>query len=253
MRDAALKAAAKFDQKAWRKLERALQSRARRVPPESLAAECLAIERLDAARELHAAALRTEKRKPWHALRIGVKRFRYTVESLLPARYEMWGDNLKRLQDLLGDAHDLDVLADAIHQVASGEPEESRTGWKERLVSERHVRIETYRQLTLGKTSLWHEWRQGLANGGNARGGGPRALASDRAGDGWKSSAYGAGGASFDAIVRFVCPGPRRRSVRKPGPAQSDAGQRRDCTGLALCSMLRRQRRQRGSSFERYE
>jgi len=29
--------------------------------------------------------LRTEKPKPWHALRIGLKRFRYTVESLSPS------------------------------------------------------------------------------------------------------------------------------------------------------------------------
>src|SRR6185437_10657556 len=30
---------------------------------------------------------------------------------------------------------------------------------------ERHARIETYRQLTLGKTSLWHEWRHNLPHG----------------------------------------------------------------------------------------
>jgi CHAD domain-containing protein len=164
-RESALKVAEKFDSKAWKKLARELKSRARRVPPESLAAECLAIERLDAAKELHTAALRTEKPAPWHELRIGVKRFRYTVESLLPERYEAWGSNLKRVQDLLGDVHDLDVLADTIEQVASTEPEESRNAWKERLASERHTRIETYRQLTLGKTSLWHEWRTGLPNG----------------------------------------------------------------------------------------
>jgi CHAD domain-containing protein len=165
LREAALKVAGKFDQKAWKKLERVLGTRARRVPPESLVAECLAMERLEAAKELHAAALRTEKPEPWHALRIGVKRFRYAVESLLPQRYEVWSSNLKRIQDLLGDVHDLDVLAETIEQVAGAEPQQSRVAWTERLATERHTRIETYRQLTLGKTSLWHEWRQGLSHG----------------------------------------------------------------------------------------
>ena len=164
-REAALKIAQKFDEKAWKKLARELKSRARRVPPESLAAECLAIERLEEAKELHAMALRTEKPAPWHALRIGVKRFRYTVEGLLPEHYEAWGGNLKRVQDLLGDVHDLDVLGETIEQAAGAEPEQSRIAWKERLASERHARIETYRQLMLGKTSLWNEWRQGLAHG----------------------------------------------------------------------------------------
>jgi CHAD domain-containing protein len=164
-REGALRVAGKFDHKAWKKLERVLKGRVRRVQPESLAAECLAMERLEAAKELHAAALRSEKPEPWHELRIGVKRFRYTVESLLPERYEAWGNNLKRLQDLLGDVHDLDVLADTISQVASTEPQEPLIAWKVRLASERHARIETYRQLTLGKTSLWHEWRQGLPHG----------------------------------------------------------------------------------------
>jgi hypothetical protein len=94
-------------------------------------------------------------------LRIGVKRFRYTVESLLPVRYEVWGEDLKRIQDLLGDVHDLDVLLAAIGD-GGAEPEEVLTGWRERIAVERHQRIETYRQLTLGKTSLWTVWRQGL-------------------------------------------------------------------------------------------
>lgn len=87
---AALKAAERFDQKSWRKLERKLQRRSRLVPPDKLAVECLALERLEAAKELHVRALRSEKPEAWHELRIGVKRFRYTVESLLPTRYEEW-------------------------------------------------------------------------------------------------------------------------------------------------------------------
>lgn len=165
LREGALRVAARFDQKSWKKLERSLRRLARLVPPDRLAAECLALERLEGAKELHAQALRTEKPKAWHALRIGVKRFRYSIESLLPARYEVWGDDLKRLQDLLGDVHDLDVLAATIEEGAAQEPEEVRAAWAERIASERHHRIETYRQLTLGKTSLWHVWRQGLAQG----------------------------------------------------------------------------------------
>jgi CHAD domain-containing protein len=165
LRAAALHVVGKFDQKAWRKLERTLRKRARLVPPDRLAAECLALERLEAAKELHSQALRTEKPTAWHELRIGVKRFRYTVESLLPARYEVWGDELKRLQDLLGDVHDLDVLVATIDEGGAPEPEELRAGWAERIASERHHRIETYRELTTGKTSLWHTWREGLPNG----------------------------------------------------------------------------------------
>jgi CHAD domain-containing protein len=165
LRLAALKAAAKFDQKAWRKLERGLQKRSHLVPTDGPAAECLTLERLESAKELHARALRTEKPRPWHELRIGVKRFRYTVESLLPSRYEVWGDDLKRVQDLLGDVHDLDVLSATIADVCATESEEVLAGWHERIAVERHQRLETYSQLTLGKTSLWYTWRQGLPHG----------------------------------------------------------------------------------------
>lgn len=165
LREAALKCAGKFDSKNWKKLERTVRRRSRLLPLDGLAAECLAIERWDAAKELHSRALRSEKPEAWHELRIGVKRFRYTVESLLPTRYETWGEDLKRLQDLLGDAHDLDVLAEKIAGVATGASPESLAAWDERIFSHRNERIETYKQWTLGKTNLWQVWRDQLPQG----------------------------------------------------------------------------------------
>ncbi|MGA2097592.1 MAG: CHAD domain-containing protein [Candidatus Acidiferrum sp.] len=163
--EAALRIAEKFSEKDWAHLERHLKQRARLVPVGSLAAECLALERYEEAKELHNRALRTEKSKPWHTLRIGLKRFRYTVESLLPDHYALWGDQLKRVQDLLGDIHDLDVLAELLEETKSPETEQSTQVWQEKISQERLERLETYRQLTLGKTSLWHEWRHNLPHG----------------------------------------------------------------------------------------
>jgi len=166
LRDAALRAVAKFDAKSWKRLKRALRQRGRLVPAGSLAAECLALERFEDAKELHAKALRTEKPKPWHALRIGLKRFRYNVESLLPEHYALWGDNLKRVQDLLGEIHDLDVLLDIVKKADVVETEDSLSLWVETIGRERQQCIRTYRQLTLGKTSLWNTWRAGLPTNG---------------------------------------------------------------------------------------
>ncbi|MGH9743086.1 MAG: CHAD domain-containing protein, partial [Candidatus Acidiferrum sp.] len=164
----ALHVAAKFDEKEWKRLERRLRQRVRLVPLGGLATECLALERFEEAKELHNRALRTEKSKPWHNVRIGLKRFRYTVEGLLPEHYAVWSENLKRLQDLLGDIHDLDVLSGMLKEAKAVEgPElpESLKAWREKISRERHARVETYRQLTLGTTSLWHEWRHNLPHG----------------------------------------------------------------------------------------
>jgi CHAD domain-containing protein len=162
--EAALRAVDKFDQKSWKKLARRLQRRSRLVPADGPAAECLALERLEAAKVLHVRALRTEKPEAWHELRMGVKRFRYTAESLLPGRYGEWGEDLKRLQDLLGEVHDLDVLSARIAETAADLPE-ARAPWAERIACERHERMETYRELALGEGGLWQTWRRGLPEG----------------------------------------------------------------------------------------
>ena len=164
-REGGLRAAAKFDQKAWKDHERALRRRVRAVPLNSLSAESLALERMLAARELHLHALRTEKPEPWHALRIGVKRYRYTMESLLPKLYGQWGDDLKHVQDLLGEVHDLDVLRNTVELVAAEEPEENRAAWRERIAAVRRARLEEYRQLCMGPNNLWQVWKEGLPHG----------------------------------------------------------------------------------------
>jgi CHAD domain-containing protein len=172
LRDHALRSVEKFDIKSWTRLEQKLRRRVRLVPPSSLAAQCLAVERIDEARELHARAQRTDNPAAWHELRIGIKRFRYTVENLLPNHYVLWSNNLKRLQDLLGEVHDLDVLAALLKDVvAKNVPDDESAQhaltdahhvWQEIIHRERTERVETYRQLTLGKTSLWNDWRHGL-------------------------------------------------------------------------------------------
>jgi CHAD domain-containing protein len=163
--ESALHIAEKFDEKDWVQLEQRLRRRVRFVPVGGLAAECLALERFGEAKELHARALRTEKARPWHSLRIGLKRFRYTLEGFLPEHYSAWSDNLKRLQNLLGDIHDLDVLAEKLEEATGPEFSESAKAWQNRITEERNQRIETYRQLTLGKTSIWNEWRHNLPYG----------------------------------------------------------------------------------------
>ena len=165
LRDAVLRVAAKFNEKEWKRLQRHLTARMRFVPVGGLAAECLAFERFEEIKELHAGAMRSAKPKPWHALRIGLKRFRYTVEDLLPEHAAAWSDNLKRLQDLLGDIHDLDVLAATIKAAQPAGTAASRQAWKEKIKRERTQRVLTCRQLTLGKTSVLNQWRHALPHG----------------------------------------------------------------------------------------
>jgi CHAD domain-containing protein len=158
-----------FDRKQWREWSKTLPQRAARVRPGSAVYLHLALEKWTAAYELHKRALRSRSQVSWHELRIGIKRFRYTVENFLPRQHELWGDDLKELQDLLGEVHDLDVLWAAAVEIMAFPDAESQNQWRERLDVERGKRIERYRERMVGRQSLWHAWRAGLPSGAQLR------------------------------------------------------------------------------------
>lgn len=160
-----LRMAEKFDEKAWLHLARHLSKRVRLVAAESLAAQCLAVERYHEAKELHIKAIRADKPQVWHALRIALKKLRYISESFLPVRYEAWSERLKSLQDLLGEVHDLDVLSGIVKEQAYGDAAHLQPEWERTIQRERVNRLETYRELARGKNSFWNEWKQALPHG----------------------------------------------------------------------------------------
>jgi hypothetical protein len=100
-----------------------------------------------------------------HTLRIGIKRFRYIVENFLPAEHQAWSNDLKHMQDLLGEVHDLDVLWATALACRIFPDEPSRKSWHERIEHERSKRIAEYRSRTVGPDSLWDTWRAGLPQG----------------------------------------------------------------------------------------
>jgi CHAD domain-containing protein len=160
-----------FDRKQWRQWGRTLPQRASRVRPGSAVYLHLGLEKWTAAYDLHKHAMRTRSQVSLHQLRIGIKRFRYTVENFLPQRHAKWGDDLKELQDLLGEVHDLDVLwATAIDPNVSAFPDpETRRQWREKLTAERSKRIGRYREKMVGSQSLWRVWRAELPSGPQLR------------------------------------------------------------------------------------
>jgi CHAD domain-containing protein len=174
LREAEAKVAAmhqlgQFDRKLWRQWSKSLPRRAAHVRLGSSVFKHLALEKWTDAYELHKRAMRSRSQIALHTLRIGIKRFRYTIENFLPGEHAAWGDDLKHLQDLLGEIHDLDVLWNTAMRIAAFPGPESRTRWREKLAKERASRITQYREKTVGKHSLWRIWRGELPSGPQLR------------------------------------------------------------------------------------
>ena len=164
LKAAAQEALAGFDRKRWTSLNGHLAKRTGRVPLEGLVFQHLALERWMEARELHRRALRNRTAVAWHRLRIGIKRFRYTVENFLPQRHQQWSQDLRDLQDALGEVHDFDVLR-ALIKAHPGIHPDGRTAWGERIAEERQKRLDLYRRKMVGRNSLWQRWRAELPSG----------------------------------------------------------------------------------------
>jgi CHAD domain-containing protein len=158
-----------FDRRQWQRWARLLVRRAARLRLGSEPFQSLALDSWTRARRLHHAAVQKGTPAAFHALRIGVKKFRYAIENFLPELHEEWARDLKRVQDALGEVHDLDVLWETAVRAGVLADPASRERWEQRIVGERSARIDEYFRETSGADSLWQVWRRGLPRGKEAR------------------------------------------------------------------------------------
>ena len=158
-----------FDRKQWKNWADELPKRAARIAVDSPVFAHLALERWQQAHALHRRALRNRTKISFHELRIGVKRFRYIVENFLPHLDELWGEDLKQLQDLLGEVHDLDVLWKMALHVKTFPDAETRVRWQSCIGEKRRQCLEAYREKMVGSSSLWKFWRAALPQAGELR------------------------------------------------------------------------------------
>ena len=115
--EGARRALAAFDLGAWDRLTSTMPPLAERALRKRPLLLHLALARYDDARRLHVLAMRRRDAESLHRTRVGVKRLRYTLESLLPDVHEQISKPLKKMQETLGDLHDLDVLCATLADV----------------------------------------------------------------------------------------------------------------------------------------
>lgn len=171
---AARRALADFSGKRWKRWRRRLPWRAARITADDAHFARLALRRLAEACALERRWRKSRSGKAAHQLRVGLKRFRYLVESFLPQLRAAWGRDLKRLQSLLGDVHDLDVLRARIVPLSRGEnlPSETREAWVGKIEKARGEAVEEYWRGVVLKPAfgrpgdrprtLWDRWQKKL-------------------------------------------------------------------------------------------
>ena len=156
-----------FDEQQWLSWSATLDERSRQLPLGGPVLQVMAIERWENAHRLHAAALRNRSKAALHALRIGIKKFRYIVENFLPDLHDNWIGDLKQMQDVLGEVHDLDVLWETARTIHAFTDPDERRRWLEIISRERLERVSQYRERMVGRRSLWQQWRDSLPRNGD--------------------------------------------------------------------------------------
>jgi CHAD domain-containing protein len=165
LKSIAADALAAFDISQWQQWTAVLDLRSQLLPPGGEVFQVMALERWRNARELQSVALRNRSKNSLHALRIGIKKFRYIVENFLPDLYDKWHKDLKKIQDLLGEVHDLDVLGETARVIHAFDNPQQRRQWTVNLQPERRQRLDAYRAKMVGRRTLWQAWRSALPLG----------------------------------------------------------------------------------------
>jgi CHAD domain-containing protein len=169
-----------FSRKRWKEWKRRLPERAETLPFGDAHFAGLALRRLKDVQNLERQRRRNPSRLALHRLRVGVKRFRYTVEAFLPEKHVVWGKTLRRMQGLLGEIHDLDVLRAKLTELARDKQQHAGAGRKEAstetqlapIERSREERIAAYDKLTaprlradgskIPESSVWDRWQREL-------------------------------------------------------------------------------------------
>lgn len=154
-----------FDQAKWKSWADELTPHANSFLSDGLELRYVALERWQEAHERHRFAMRSRSKIGCHRTRVALKKLRYTVENFLPALKTKWGDELKHLQTLLGEVHDLDVLWNKLVAIKPAAVRESRAAWKSAINAKRKKRLKQYTAKTSGKDSAWLAWRATLPAG----------------------------------------------------------------------------------------
>ena len=151
-----------FSIKEWKKVARRVERKVQLFPSESIVFQRLALAKLAEAADLFNRARRTKSAASWHRARIGLKQFRYIIENFLPRRYSSWAPDLKRIQDMLGDLHDLDVLLSELRRNFKGSDRVKVSAWFDRIKVQRKTRIAEVIPATSGPDSKLLVWQAGL-------------------------------------------------------------------------------------------
>ncbi len=151
-----------FDRKEWRTWRRDCSKHYRHVLANRAACESVVLEIWESVRDLGRRAQRGRSLAAYHRLRVGLKKFRYAVENFLPTMYPAWAPDLKFVQDLLGEIHDLTVLDEMLVTNRRLFEEPAFSAWRVRVEQERSSRLQQYRAKMAGKTSPLRAWREGL-------------------------------------------------------------------------------------------
>ena len=158
-----------FDRKEWRAWRREFAKPYRHVLSNRAACESLILEIWESVRDLNRRAQRSRSLLAYHRLRVGLKKFRYAAENFLPSLYPVWAPELKLVQDLLGEIHDLTVLDQMIVKSHGLFEETVFAAWRAKVDGERSSRLLQYRAKMAGKTSPLRTWREGLPAEKNLR------------------------------------------------------------------------------------